>query len=219
VNERERECVDAAVYIGDYIRDTGHLTTTEHGADLLLLMHAWTRGGDLPNDDLRLRTIARMDAREWKRSGAVLWEFFQVDGDVLRYKRIDRELANAEAVVEQRRAAGRASGLASAARPAIRSGMRRMPTLNSPWSAWEWLTGGEVEICGPNAERRPCAGGFYLDGVARDVCDAAGIDGYSGGIASFFARAWGRHFGRGAAVCRNVKQHAGPDAEFMAAPC
>lgn len=63
-----------------------------------------------------------------------------------------------------------------------KSVMARMPTLNSDWSAWEWLTDGEVEVCGPNAKRRPCAGGFYIDGVAREVADAARIDGHSHGI-------------------------------------
>lgn len=61
-------------------------------------------------------------------------------------------------------------------------GTKHMPTLNSDWSAWEWLTDGEVEICGPNAQRRPCVGDSYLDAVARDVSDAAGIDGHAGGI-------------------------------------
>ena len=53
-----------------------------------------------------------------------------------------------------------------------------MPNLNSPWSAWEWLTDGEVEITGPNAERRPCAGGYYVDYVAERIALAAGFNGY-----------------------------------------
>lgn len=102
------------LYIGDYLRDTGHLTTGEHGGYLLLLMQAWTRGGVLPADDMRLRTIAKMDQREWRRSGPTLMEFFRRDGDVLRHKRLDRELANATALTEQRRAAGKASAEARA---------------------------------------------------------------------------------------------------------
>jgi len=105
-------------YIGDYLRDTGHLTTIEHGSYLLLLMHAWSNNGVLPNDEVRLRNIAKMSVREWKRSSHTLMAFFYVEGDTLRHRRIDRELANAVEITEQKSAAGRIAGLASAAKRA-----------------------------------------------------------------------------------------------------
>jgi uncharacterized protein YdaU (DUF1376 family) len=97
------------LYVGDYLRDTGGLTAGEHGAYLLLIMQAWTRNGELPADDERLRRMAHMDAREWKHSGPTIMAFFTRHGDSYRHKRIDHELAKTDALVAQRSAAGKAS--------------------------------------------------------------------------------------------------------------
>lgn len=97
------------LYVGDYLRDTGDLTTVEHGAYLLLIMQAWTRGGALPTDSERLRSLTRMTEADWGRSGEIIMGFFFREGDVYRHKRVDKELVNATASIEQRRAAGKAS--------------------------------------------------------------------------------------------------------------
>lgn len=99
-------------YVGDYLRDTGHLSACEHGAYLLLLMHAWTHDGALQNDEVRLRNIAKLSVKDWNRFSATLRAFFYVDGDTLRHRRIDRELAKSKARSEKRSAAGKASGVA-----------------------------------------------------------------------------------------------------------
>lgn len=226
--------------VGDYLRDTGHLTTVEHGAYMLLLMHAWVHGGSLSNDEGRLRSITKMSVKAWRLSRKTLIAFFVERDGVYRQKRLDEELAKTEHIIEQKSAAGKASAEArrlqreanekptsvepplngcslpvddplqqtgiplplpvqrevaatdslgeEAARDRPRVNGRfngfhgKMPNLNSPWSAWEVLTDGEVEVCGANAQRRPVAGGFYVDEVARHVADAAGIDGHTGHI-------------------------------------
>ena len=96
------------LYVGDYLADTGHLRTIEHGAYLLLIMHYW-RTGPLPDDDLALASIARLSAREWKgRVASTLRAFFTAEAARLIHKRIEKERKHAGDVSEKRREAGKA---------------------------------------------------------------------------------------------------------------
>lgn len=85
--------------IRDYLADTGHLSTAEHGGYLLLLMAAWTRGGVLPDDDAQLARITRASSREWKKMRASLAPYFHVADGEWRQKRLLKELAAANAAV------------------------------------------------------------------------------------------------------------------------
>lgn len=98
----------------DYRRDTAHLTAAEHGAYMLLLMHAWEHDGALPKDEERLRIIGTLDKQQWKFSRDALLQFFHEspDGLSLRNKRLDAELAHANARIESAREAGQASAAA-----------------------------------------------------------------------------------------------------------
>lgn len=93
------------LYVADYITDTRHLSTIEHGAYLLLLMQAWTDGGKLPADPERLRRIAGLQPKEWKAAWPVLREFFSESDEGFRHKRIDRELSAAATISAKRKAA------------------------------------------------------------------------------------------------------------------
>jgi uncharacterized protein YdaU (DUF1376 family) len=90
------------LYVGDYLRDTGHLSTAEHGGYLLALMHAWGHGGLLPRDETRLQRICKMDAKQWAASRDTLLEFFYLTEDGYRQKRVERELERAQSIVDKR---------------------------------------------------------------------------------------------------------------------
>lgn len=100
------------LYVSDYLGDTAHLTTLEHGTYLLLLMHAWKKDGELPAGDDRLRRIARLSPDEWEDVRDSVLEFFYPDGETLRNNRLDAELERAHARVEAASRAGKASAKA-----------------------------------------------------------------------------------------------------------
>lgn len=81
------------LYVADYLADTGHLSTDEHGAYLLLIMHYWRIGG-LPDDDARLASITRLGKR-WLKVSKTVRDFFHAENGMLKHKRIDLELAKA----------------------------------------------------------------------------------------------------------------------------
>jgi len=99
--------------IGDYLKDTMHLTAQEHGAYLLAIMHYWTTG-PLPDDDRKLAAICRIDRAEWPGVRETVAAFFQVADGIWRHKRIDKELERAQRLKARAVEAGRASADARA---------------------------------------------------------------------------------------------------------
>lgn len=93
------------LYIADYLADTAHLSATEHGAYLLLIMNYWQTGKPLPADDGKLARIARLTPDEWTRHGAVLAEFFHDQDGHWHHKRIDEELDAVRAKSDKARSA------------------------------------------------------------------------------------------------------------------
>ena len=98
------------LYVGDYLGDTGHLTTAQHGAYLLLMMHYW-RKGELPDDDRQLSKITKLPLKTRCDTRAILQDFFHSGW---KHKRIDAELARMVRVSEKRAIAGQKGGLGSA---------------------------------------------------------------------------------------------------------
>ena len=97
------------LYTSDYLADTAHLTTEEHGAYLLLIMNYWQRGKPLDNGGQRLAHVARLSADRWTEVEPVLSEFFQVEGDTWIHSRIERDLESVRIKSEKASQAGRAS--------------------------------------------------------------------------------------------------------------
>ena len=118
------------LYVGDYLGDTGHLTTAQHGVYLLLMMHYW-RKGELPDDDRQLSKITKLPLRTWCEYRPTLQDFFY---DGWKHKRIDAELARMMQVSAKRAIAGQKGGLGSAlARMKLENSARsRSSPLSSP---------------------------------------------------------------------------------------
>jgi len=83
------------IYIGDYLSDTMHLTTEEHGAYFLLILAYWRNQAPLPSDDKKMAAICRWSIPVWLEHKKTLSEFFESDGLFWVHKRIDSELKSA----------------------------------------------------------------------------------------------------------------------------
>lgn len=98
-------------FIGDYMADTTHLTTAQHGAYMLLLLACWTRGGALPDDNAELSRITRCRIDRWRNTVRPIMEtFFQIAEGKWTHKRIDKELAKVRRRADVSRENGRLGG-------------------------------------------------------------------------------------------------------------
>lgn len=83
------------LYISDYLKDTRHLSTLEHGAYLLILMAYWNNQGPLPDDDVRLARYAGLSLKQWKKIRPAIIELFQTGDGRINSRRSQEELDNA----------------------------------------------------------------------------------------------------------------------------
>jgi len=95
-------------YIGDYQRDTMHLSMAEHGAYTLLLDAYYASDGNLPRHLSELNAIARAHSKLERDAVMKVEEtYFPTNGDGTRNnKRADKELKTALQAIEKMRAAG-----------------------------------------------------------------------------------------------------------------
>jgi uncharacterized protein YdaU (DUF1376 family) len=83
------------IYVGDYLADTMHLTTEQHGAYFLLILAYWKNRGKLA--DGRVQGIVKMDKDSWTINRGIVEEFFDTKTfpGFWYHKRIEKELQNA----------------------------------------------------------------------------------------------------------------------------
>jgi uncharacterized protein YdaU (DUF1376 family) len=97
-------------YVADYLADTAHLTTEEHGAYLLLLFSYWQTGKPLRID--RLSTVARVSNERWPSVAETLSEFFSVSATHWLHFRVEADLEAVNSKTSKASAAGKASAKA-----------------------------------------------------------------------------------------------------------
>lgn len=97
------------LYIGDYLKDTGRLTTEQHGSYLLLLMDYWVNGPP-PDDDEDLAAITKLGPILWRKQRPRLLRFFSIVDGRWRQKRLDEERERANHISSIRSEAGAKGG-------------------------------------------------------------------------------------------------------------
>jgi uncharacterized protein YdaU (DUF1376 family) len=102
------------LYVADYLGDTRHLSTEQHGAYLLLLMAMWRAGGSLPDDETKLARIVGLSPAKWRRVSADVLAFFTVADGVLTQKRLTAEIEKTKEKSIKRADAGSKGGQAKA---------------------------------------------------------------------------------------------------------
>jgi uncharacterized protein YdaU (DUF1376 family) len=102
------------LYVADYLGDTRHLTTEQHGAYLLLLMTMWRSEGVLPDDPIKLARIAGLTVSRWHKISADVLAFFTPCEGGFTQRRLSAELAIAEEKSSKRSQSGKAGARAKA---------------------------------------------------------------------------------------------------------
>lgn len=96
------------LYIGDYQRDTAHLSVTEHGAYLLMLQHYYATEKPLPTGKALHRMLRAQDKAERDAIDAVAKQFWRETSDGLINERADVEITKTSAQAETNRAIAQA---------------------------------------------------------------------------------------------------------------
>jgi uncharacterized protein YdaU (DUF1376 family) len=123
-------------HLGDYAKDTAHLSMLEHGAYSLLLDRYYSTEQGIPED--QTHRVARARSKEERAAvDAVLQEFFVLVNGVWINNRTEEEIEKARLRIETARQNGKGGG-----RPKVKPNGNRNETQQKPGGL---LTGSETE--------------------------------------------------------------------------
>jgi uncharacterized protein YdaU (DUF1376 family) len=91
------------LYIGDYQRDTAHLSVTEHGAYMLMLQHYYATEKPLPTGKALHRMLRATDKAERDAIDSIASQFWRTTDAGLVNDRADQELHKASEQAETNR--------------------------------------------------------------------------------------------------------------------
>lgn len=87
------------LYTGDYLRDTRHLSMSEHGAYMLALVYCWDSRGPMPLDERRqfavVRAVSGDEMEGWRR---IRDEFFVRMDDGWYNRRMTKEIERSASI-------------------------------------------------------------------------------------------------------------------------
>lgn len=117
-------------HIGDYVRDTAHLSLLEHGVYARLLDVYYSRETGIP-DGQAARLIGARAKDEVAAVDAVIREFFTIRDGVWIQRRCEREIEHASAKAERNREIGKLGGRPRKEKPIGNpAGFQNKPTEN-----------------------------------------------------------------------------------------
>ncbi len=88
--------------VDDYDADTMHLTVCQDGIYMRLLRHYYKTRMPLPDNDVALAAISRIDMDQWTANKVVILRFFRSRRGKLVHKRCNAELDREDALCQKR---------------------------------------------------------------------------------------------------------------------
>jgi uncharacterized protein YdaU (DUF1376 family) len=120
------------LYIGDYQRDTAHLSVTEHGAYLLMLQHYYATEKPLPIGKALHRMLRAQDRAEREAIDVIAGQYWRTTDAGLVNDRADAEIGKASAQADTNRGIAQAREAARKAKRKPNERSTNRATIDQP---------------------------------------------------------------------------------------